>query len=184
MRPIRLDPLGGNQLRELDTAYRTDADGKVRIRALMVPLAAERGMVAAEVAGIARHDEETVRRWFARYRAEGVNGLSEAPRAGAPPKATDEYRRLLLGTVRRRPRVPGLRMSVPSVHRPLRAGGMAMSRPQHMISSPDPDRELKKSRSSGPPMARARARPSAMPTSSTSAGCRRSGRSGAPRAGG
>ena len=37
-------------------------------------------------------------------------------------------------------------MSVPSVQRLLRAGGMALSRPQHTITSPDPDYALKKRR--------------------------------------
>jgi hypothetical protein len=32
----------------------------------MVLLAAEQGLVAAEIAPIVRKDEETVRRWFAR----------------------------------------------------------------------------------------------------------------------
>ena len=52
-------------------------------------------------------DEETVRRWFARYLAEGVEGLSDAPRSGAPPKATAEYRERLLQVARCRPRALG-----------------------------------------------------------------------------
>ena len=34
----------------------------------MILLAAEQGLVAAEIAPIVRQDQETVRRWFARYR--------------------------------------------------------------------------------------------------------------------
>jgi transposase len=74
----------------------------------MILLAAERGMVAAEIAAIVRQDEETVRRWFARYLAEGIEGLSDAPRSGAPPKATSEYRERLLQVARCRPRALGL----------------------------------------------------------------------------
>jgi hypothetical protein len=37
--------------------------------------------------------------------------------------------------------------SIPSIHCLLRVGGMALSRPQHMITSPDPDYALKKRRS-------------------------------------
>lgn len=51
--------------------------------------------MAAAVAPIVRQDE-TVRRWFARCLAEGVEGLSDAPRSGAPPKATARYRERLL----------------------------------------------------------------------------------------
>ena len=112
-------------------------------------------------------DEETVRRWFARSLAEGVEGLSDAPRSGAPPKATAHHRERLLGAARRRPRAlglpfslwtaarladhlaeaTGLRMSAPSVCRLLRQGGMALNRPQHTITSPDPDYAMKKGRS-------------------------------------
>ncbi len=107
MRPIRLDALSAEQLRELDGLYRGTRDVRVRTRAQMVLLAAEQGLVAAEIAAIVRQDEETVRRWFARYLAEGVEGLSDAPRSGAPPRATSGYRERLLQIVRRRPRALG-----------------------------------------------------------------------------
>jgi transposase len=170
VRPIRLDALSAEQLRELDGLYRGTRDVRVRTRAQMVLLAAEQGLVAAEIAAIVRQDEETVRRWFARYLAEGVEGLSDAPRSGAPPKATSGYRERLLQVAHRRPRALGLpfslwtaarladhlaeltgvRMSAPSVCRLLREGGMALSRPQHTISSPDPEYALKKGRSRRP----------------------------------
>jgi len=44
----------------------------------------------------------------------------------------------------------GVRMSAPSVCRLLREGGMALSRPQHTITSPDPEYALKKGRSRRP----------------------------------
>ncbi len=170
MRPIRLDALSPERLRELDELYHATRDVRVRTRAQMILLAAERGMVAAEIAVIVRQDEETVRRWFARYLAEGIEGLSDAPRSGAPPKATSGYRERLLASARQRPRALGLpfslwtaarladhlaeltgvRTSAPSVCRLLREGGMALSRPQHTITSPDPEYALKKGRSRRP----------------------------------
>src|SRR3712207_781405 len=93
MRPIRLSSLSAEQRRELDELYHGTRDVRVRTRAQMILLAAEQGLVAAEIAPIVRQDEETVRRWFARYAAEGVGGLSDAPRSGAPPRATMGYRR-------------------------------------------------------------------------------------------
>ena len=166
MRPIHLEAVSAQQLRDLDGLYHTTHDARVRIRALMVLLAAERQMVAAEIASIVRQHEETVRRWLARYEAEGLAGLSDAPRPGVPPKVTPVYRERLLELVHRRPRAlglpfsmwtgarladylaeqTGLRMSAPSVHRMLRAGDMGLSRPQHRITSPDPDYALKKRR--------------------------------------
>jgi len=167
MRPIRLEALSAAQLRELDHAYRTARDARLRIRALMVLLAAERRMVAAEIAVVVRQDEETVRRWLLRYQAEGLTGLSDAPRPGVPPKATQVYREQLLAIVRRRPRALGLpfslwtgdrladylaehtgvRLSRASIYRLLRAGGIHLNRPQHTITSPDPEYALKKRRS-------------------------------------
>jgi transposase len=112
MRPIRLDGLSQQQLGELDRLYHTTRDVRVRTRAQMILLAAERGLVAAEIAAIVRQDEETVRRWLARYEAEGAAGLSDAPRAGAPPKITPAYRERLLQVVRQRPRGLGLPFSL------------------------------------------------------------------------
>ncbi len=170
MRPIHLDGVTAEQLSELDELYQTTHDARVRIRALMVLLAAERQMVAAQIASLLRQHEETVRRWIARYQAEGTAGLYDAPRSGAPPKVTPAYLERLLEAVRRRPRAlglpysmwtaarladylaeqTGLRMSIPSVLRLLRAANMALSRPQHRITSPDPDYALKKRRSKTP----------------------------------
>ncbi len=170
MRPIRLDALSPERLRELDELHHATRDVRVRTRAQMILLAVERGMVAAEIAAVVRQDEETVRRWFARYLAEGVEGLSDAPRSSAPPKATPAYRERLLALARQRPRALGLpfslwtaarladrfaeltgvRMSAPSVCRLPREGGMALSRPQHALSSPDPEYALKKGRSRRP----------------------------------
>jgi transposase len=167
MRPIRLDAISREHLCELDQLYQTTHDARVRIRALIVLLSAERHMVAAEIASIVRQNEQTVRRWLARYEAEGAQGLSDAPRSGAPPKVTSGYQESLLELVRRRPRTlglpfsmwngarladylaeqTGLRMSEPSIHRMLRHSGMGLSRPQHTIASPDPDYALKKKRS-------------------------------------
>ena len=87
-------------------------DERVRTRAQMVLLAAEQGLVAAESAPIVRQDEETVRRWLARYPAEGIEGLSDAPRSGAPPRATPAYCERLLALARQHPRALGLPFSL------------------------------------------------------------------------
>ena len=164
MHPIHLDALSPEQLSELDQLYHTSPDPRVRIRALMILLSAERHLGAAEVATIVRQHEETVRRWLVRNAAEGLAGLADAPRSGTPPKVTPAYRARLLELVRRRPRAlglpfslwtaarladhladeTGLRMSVPSVQRLLRADGMALSRPQHTITNPDPEYVVKR----------------------------------------
>jgi hypothetical protein len=67
MHPIRVDRLSGEQHAELDHADRTAKDGRLRIRARIVLLAAELSMVAAEIAAVVRMHEETIRRWLVRH---------------------------------------------------------------------------------------------------------------------
>src|SRR5687767_4945984 len=112
MHPIRIGRLSAEQHAELDGAKRTAKDGRLRIRASIVLLAAERRLVAAEIAAVVRMHEETVRRWRARYQAEGLEGLMDAPRPGAPAKATRADRERLVAVVRRRPRALGLPFSL------------------------------------------------------------------------
>ncbi len=62
MKPIRIPQLAPEQLTELEELYRTTRDARLRTRAQMVLLAAERRLTAAEIAQIVRASEETVRR--------------------------------------------------------------------------------------------------------------------------
>src|SRR5215212_9009885 len=117
MRPIRIPTLSPEQLDALEELYRTTREARLRTRAQMVLLAAERRLTAAEIAEIVRASEETVRRWLKRYLAEGVEGLRDVPHPGAPRKVTEEYRELLVQVVRRRPRSLGLPFSVWRVRR-------------------------------------------------------------------
>ena len=132
----------------------------------MVLLAAEQGMLVPEIAKIVRSDEETVRSWLKRYLAEGVAGLADAPRPGVTPKVTPAYREQLLQVVRQRPRSlgqpyslwtlqrladymaeqTGIRVSHVTVRAYLLAADIVLSRPQHKITSPDPEYEVKKRR--------------------------------------
>jgi transposase len=129
----------------------------------MVLLSAEQGLVVAKIAAIGRESEATMLRWLKRYRAEGLEGLRDAPRPGRPAEVTEAYRAALLAAVRRRPRSLGLpfslwtlqrlvdylpertgmRVSDETVRRVLKHAGIVLSRPQHKISSPDPEYALK-----------------------------------------
>jgi predicted transcriptional regulator len=64
MKPIRVPTLSPEQLTALEELYRTTRDARLRTRAQMVLLAAERRMTAAEIAEIVRASEETVRRFI------------------------------------------------------------------------------------------------------------------------
>lgn len=164
---IMIPPLSIEAQEELETLYRHTRDVRVRSRAQMVLLSAEKQMVAHEIAAIVRVTEVTVLTWLKRYLAEGVNGLYDAPRAGGPRKVTAEYKEQLLRVVRQRPRAldqpysmwtlqrladymaeqTGIRVSPPSIWAHLQEAGIVLSRPQHKVSSPDREYEVKKRRS-------------------------------------
>jgi len=166
MRPIQLSPQTPEQLEALDELYRTTRDVRLRQRAQVVLLAAEKGLVAAEIGAIVRLSEESVRRWLKRYEAEGMEGLKDVPRPGVAAVVTPTYREQLVTTVRQRPRSlgqpfslwtcqrladylaeeTGIRVSDETVRRYLALAGIVLSRPQHKITSPDPEYEVKKRR--------------------------------------
>jgi transposase len=154
------------QTEQLDRLYRTTKVSRLRTRAQMILLAAEQGFKVPQIARIVRESEGTVLRWLKRYRAEGLEGLQDAPRPGRPSPMTAAYKTELLVAVRRRPRsfgLPfslwtlqrlvdylaeqtGIRVSDETVRRVLKQAGIVLSRPQHKISSPDPEYALKKRR--------------------------------------
>jgi transposase len=74
----------------------------------MVFLAAEQRLTVPQIATIVRESEATVLRWRTRDRAEGFDGLHDAPRAGRPCEVTETYRAALGTTGRRRPPSWGL----------------------------------------------------------------------------
>lgn len=166
MKTIQVRDISKGELEQLEKLYHRTKNIRVRTRAQMILLAFEQRMVAAQIANIVRKDEQTVRRWIKRFNQEGVEGLSDAPRSGARRKVTDSYRERLLTVVRRRPRSleqpyslwtlarladfmaeeTGLRVSAETVRLILKTNEIVMSRPQHKISSPDPEYEVKKRR--------------------------------------
>jgi transposase len=167
MKPTYVPPLTEQQLAELDELYRTTKVPRLRTRSQMVLLSAEKKLKAGEIAEIVRESQSTVLRWLKRYIAEGVEGLNDAPRPGRARTVTDAYRTGLVEAVRRRPRSlgqpyslwtlyrladymaeqTGIRVSHETVRRTLRKEGIVLSRPQHTISSPDPEYKVKKRRS-------------------------------------
>jgi transposase len=188
MRPIRIPTLSPEELNALEELYRTTREARLRTRAQMVLLAAERRLSAAQIAEIVRASEETVRRWLKRYLAEGLEGLrDDVPHPGAPRKVTEEYKERLLHAVRRRPRSLGLpfslwtlrrladymaeqtgiRVEYETVRLHLKAVGIVLSRPQHTITSPDPEYTLKKRRSKRYATTSEKGTSSTTPTNST-----------------
>lgn len=166
MKPISLPPLSDEQLQELQELYRKTHVPRIRTRAQIVLLAAEKQLKAQEIATIARLSDQAVRKWLKRYQAEGIEGLKDQPRSGTPKKVTARYREQLESVVRRRPRsldLPfsmwtlqrladymaeetGIRVEGETVRLHLKKVGIVLSRPQHKVSSPDPEYLVKKRR--------------------------------------
>jgi transposase len=170
MKPIRVRELHPGEQEELKALYDKTRDVRMRTRAQMILLAIEQNMTAPQIGQIVRKNDQTVRVWIKRFNAEGVNGLYDGPRPGSPKVVTEEYSQQLLEVVRQRPRAlgqpyslwtlarladymaeeTGLRVSPETVRRVLKAGDIVLSRPQHTISSPDPEYKVKKRRLSKP----------------------------------
>jgi transposase len=151
---------------ELETLYHETKDVRMRQRVQIILLAVERQMIAPQIASIVRTNDQTVRNWIKRFNREGISGLYDEPRAGAPPKVTAVYKQRLVEIVRRRPRSlgqpyslwtlqrladflaeeTGIRVSHVTVRQILSDHGIVLSRPQHKVTSPDPEYELKKRR--------------------------------------
>ena len=166
MKPTYVPPLTEQQLAELNGLYRTTKIPRLRTRAQMILLSAEKRLTTSEIAEIVRESQATVLRWLKRYMAEGLEGLKDAPRPGRDRTVTDTYREKLIEAVRRRPRSldlefslwtlqrladymaeqTGIRVSTETVRRTLKDADIVLSRPQHTISSPDPEYQVKKRR--------------------------------------
>lgn len=165
-KPLEIPVPTAEELAALNTLYRTTRDARLRTRAQIVLLAGEQRLTAPAIATIVREDDQTVRNWFKRWLAEGIEGLKDRPMPGAPAKVTNEYAEQLLTIVRRRPRSleqpysmwtlqrladymaeqTSIRVSYETVRKLLKAGEIVLSRPQHKITSPDPEYMVKKRR--------------------------------------
>ena|SRR5690242_21693381 len=163
---LEIAPLTAEDVEALDSLYRSTKDMRVRTRAHIILLAGEQRMTASTIAKIVRTDDQTVRNWFKRWAAEGIEGLKDRPMPARPARVTKAYKEQVLMTVRRRPRAlgqpysmwtyqrladymaeqTGLRVSYETVRRVLAEGGIVLSRPQHKVSSPDPEYLVKKRR--------------------------------------
>jgi transposase len=68
---------------EVQIAALLQGPWRVALRLVMIWLSM-RGLTAAEIAALFEYDPRTVRRWINRFNDEGVAGLEDRPRSGAP----------------------------------------------------------------------------------------------------
>ena len=165
-KPVEIPIPIPEELEALEKLYRTTKEVRLRTRTQIILLAGEQRMTAPAIAKSVRENDQTVRNWLKRWMAEGIEGLKDRPMPGAPSKITKEYEEQLLFVVRQRPRSleqpysmwtlqrladymaeqTGIRASYETVRQVLKAGEIVLSRPQHKISSPDPEYLVKKRR--------------------------------------
>jgi transposase len=79
--------LTGDGLAELEAAFRTTADTKLRNRVQIV-LMAHRGRRRGDIAADLACSRSSVQRWLNAYRAGGLDGLRPRKARGAAPKLT------------------------------------------------------------------------------------------------
>lgn len=164
--PIQVRAVSQDEIKALDTLYHQTKDVRLRTRVQMILLAVEEQWQAGQIAKVVRMNDQTVRIWLKRFNAEGIAGLTDEPRSGAPAQVPPAYTQRLLEIVRLRPRALaqpyslwtlqrladfladelGLRFSVVTVSRLLHTHGIVLSRPQHQVTSPDPAYLIKKRR--------------------------------------
>lgn len=75
-------------------------------RATIIRLASE-GKTVPQIAAEVRNDEKTVRKWLKRFAEQGLTGLADAPRSGAPARYTPEVKAEIVATALRRPKELG-----------------------------------------------------------------------------
>ncbi len=105
--PLRITRLHGRQAARLNRLYQTTDCPRTRLRVQMVLLSSDRHSVA-EIAGITRQSDDTVRHWLQRFLEDGWRGLLEAPRSGRPAAITPAAEQFLLECLHGSPRDFGL----------------------------------------------------------------------------
>jgi transposase len=158
-------------------------------------------MTAPAIARIVREGDQTVRNWLKRWMAEGIDGFQARPMPEPPQRITEEEKEHLLAAVGRRPcswgppysrwtlqrlseslaEPQGLRVSYERVRQVLKAGENVLSRPQHKVSSPDPEYLVKTSRWKKRETGERRERGFLLPRSSSSVGFQPGVRGGVPK---
>ena len=165
--PIRLPDLNPEAIAELDALYRTTHDVRLRARAHIILLAAEQHLTSArdcQVHALRRPDGALLAQalsgrghqglgryataWSTRQGHRRVPREAVASRAAAARAAWSQP--YSLWTLQRladyMAEQTGIRVDPVTVREHLLAAGIVLSRPQHKITSPDPEYEVKKRR--------------------------------------
>lgn len=89
--------------RELERVVRASNCGVRIVERARIVLAASEGLTAERIAERVGCSERTVKKWRPRYARNGIEGLTDAPRSGAPLTHGPETRALLIAKACTRP---------------------------------------------------------------------------------
>ena len=106
--PLCLRPFTPEEKRVIAKLSRSQtASARLVERAKILQLGSE-GQSVPQIAEVLGLHEKTIRKWFKRFEQEGLAGLEDAPRSGAPSRYTVENKARVLQAARTRPSELGL----------------------------------------------------------------------------
>ena len=106
--PLGLRPFTQEEQRVITKlAHSQTASARLVERAKILHLASQ-GHTVPQIAAVVGLNEKTVRKWFKRFEQQGLSGLEDAPRSGAPSRYTVENKARVLEAARTRPSELGL----------------------------------------------------------------------------
>lgn len=105
---LRVRVLSEHEQRVIEKLSRAPSvEARLVQRASIIRLS-HQGRTVQEIARQLDLDEDVPRKWISRFNEQGIAGLRDAPRSGAPSRYTPEHKALVIQTVRTRPRDLGL----------------------------------------------------------------------------
>lgn len=106
--PLHLRELTSEEERVIGKLARSQSASKRLVeRAKIIHLAKE-GQTIPQIVQHLHLSEPMVRKWWKRFEQQGLAGLEDAPRSGAPSRYTDENKARVLQAARTRPNELGL----------------------------------------------------------------------------
>src|SRR5437660_9229957 len=106
--PLCLRPFTPEEKRVIAKLSRSQsASARLVERAKILQLGSE-GQSVPHIAEVLGLNEKTIRKWFKRFEQEGLAGLEDAPRSGAPSRYTVENKARVLQAARNRASEVGL----------------------------------------------------------------------------
>src|SRR5579875_216071 len=94
--PLKLRALTEEEQQIISTLVRSRTASIRLVERARIIHAASQGQTIPQIAASLHLREATVRKWFKRFSEQGVAGLEDAPRSGAPPTYTAENRAVVL----------------------------------------------------------------------------------------